>query len=61
MKLKFFFYLLALLLVAVWVLLFVATFEQRGVLFYVSEGIITASLLFLIVFYRKVVDRKSVV
>ena len=55
MKLKFFFYLLALLLIAVWVLLFVATFEQRGVLFYVSEGIITVSLLFLILFYRKVV------
>ena len=55
MKLKFYFFVLALLLVAVWVILFAITIEQRGTLFYIVEGVITLSIFFLLLFYRKVV------
>lgn len=55
MKLKFFFFILSLLLVAVWGVLLVLSFKERGMLFYMVEGIITFSLIFLIFFYRKVI------
>jgi hypothetical protein len=49
MKLKFFFFILSLLLVAVWGVLLVLSFKERGMLFYMVEGIITFSLIFLMV------------
>ncbi len=55
MKLKYLFLILAVLLLSVWGIMFVLTMKERGILFYVGEGIITVSLLFLIYFYRKVV------
>ena len=45
MKLKFFFFILSLLLVAVWGVLLVLSFKERGMLFYMVEGIITFSLI----------------
>ena len=55
MKLKSFFYFLVLLLMAVWViLLFIAT-QENGWRFYLIEGIITFSLVYLIYFYKKVI------
>lgn len=55
MKLKSFFYLLAFLLMVVWVvLLFIAT-QENGWRFYLIEGIITFSLIYLVFFYRKVI------
>ena len=55
MKLKSFFFILAFLLIAVWIiLLFVAT-QENGWKFYLIEGIVTFSLFYLIYFYRKVV------
>lgn len=51
MKLKFFFFILSLLLVAVWGVLLVLSFKERGMLFYMVEGIITFSLIFLIFFF----------
>ena len=55
MKLKFLFFFLALLLTAVWTILLVLTLKERGALFYIGEGVITFSLVFLVYFYRKVV------
>ena len=55
MKLKSFFYFLVLLLMAVWViLLFIAT-QENGWRFYLIEGIITFSLVYLVYFYKKVI------
>ena len=55
MKLKSFFFILAFLLIVVWViLLFVAT-QENGWKFYLIEGIVTFSLFYLIYFYRNVV------
>ena len=52
MKLKSFFFILAFLLIVVWViLLFVAT-QENGWKFYLIEGIVTFSLFYLIYFYR---------
>lgn len=54
MKLKSFFFLLALLLGVVWmVLLYIAT-EENGWKFYLTEGIISFCLIYLIYFYNKV-------
>lgn len=55
MRLKFLFYLLALLLGSVWVMVFFLGVEKDGWKFYLLEGIITAGLVFLMYFYRKVV------
>ncbi len=55
MKLKYLFLILAVLLLSVWVIMFILTMKERGILFYVGEGIITFSLFFLFYFYRKVV------
>ena len=54
MKLKFLFFFLALLLTAVWTILLVLTLKERGALFYfyIGEGVITFSLVFLVYFYR---------
>ena len=55
MKLKSFFFILAFLLIVVWIiLLFVAT-QENGWKFYLIEGIVTFSLFYLIYFYQKVV------
>ena len=55
MKLKSFFFLLAFLLMVVWIiLLFIAT-QENGWRFYLIEGIITFSLVYLIYFYKKVI------
>jgi nitrogen fixation/metabolism regulation signal transduction histidine kinase len=55
MKLKSFFFILAFLLMVVWtVLLFIAT-QENGWRFYLIEGIITFSLVYLVYFYRKVI------
>ena len=55
MKLKSFFYILASLLVAVWLLvLFVAT-EENGWKFYAIESAVTVSIIYLVFFYRKVI------
>ena len=55
MKLKSLFFILAFLLSAVWcILLFIAT-QENGWRFYLIEGIITISLIYLIYFYRKVI------
>ena len=55
MKLKSFFYLLAFLLIVVWIiLLFIAT-QENGWRFYLIEGIITFSLVYLVYFYKRVI------
>ena len=55
MKLKSFFFILAFLLAVVWaVLLFIAT-KENGWRFYLIEGLITLSLIYLVYFYRKVI------
>ena len=55
MKLKSFFFLLAFLLMVVWIiLLFIAT-QENGWRFYLIEGIITFSLVYLVYFYKKVI------
>ena len=55
MKLKSFFFLLAFLLLVVWtILLFIAT-QENGWRFYLIEGIITFSLVYLVYFYKKVI------
>ena len=55
MKLKSFFFILAFLLLVVWIiLLFIAT-QENGWRFYLIESIITFSLIYLLYFYRKVI------
>ena len=55
MKLKSLFFILAFLLAVVWaVLLFIAT-KENGWRFYLIEGLITLSLVYLVHFYRKVI------
>ena len=55
MKLKSLFFILAFLLAVVWaVLLFIAT-KENGWRFYLIEGLITLSLVYLFYFYRKVI------
>ena len=55
MKLKSFFFILAFLLAAVWiVVLFIAT-QENGWKFYLIEGLVTLSLIYLVYFYRKVI------
>ena len=55
MKLKSLFFILAFLLAVVWaVLLFIAT-KENGWRFYLIEGLITLSLVYLVYFYRKVI------
>ena len=61
MKLKFLFFFLALLLTAVWTILIVLTLKERGALFYIGEGVITFSLVFLVYFYRKVVKPLDII
>ena len=61
MKLKFLFFFLALLLTAVWTILLVLTLKERGALFYIGEGVITFSLVFLVYFYLKVVKPLDII
>ena len=55
MKLKHLFGILVVFLLSLFVILFMLTAGNRGVLFYVSEGMVVALLLFLGYFYGKVV------
>lgn len=55
MKLKFFFYVLAVLLFIVWIVLFNMDIEEKGWEFYLAVGLITFSLFYLSYFYQKVV------
>ena len=55
MKLKFLFYILALLLVAVWLLVLFVAAEENGWKFYAIESIVTVSIIYLVYFYRKVI------
>ena len=56
MKLRIFFLLLALLLMVAWGLMFlIMPIKEMGWKFYLVEGIITLSLIYLVYFYRKVV------
>ena len=55
MKLKSFFFLLAFLLIVVWILLLFIATEENGWRFYVIEGITTVSLVYLVYFYQKVI------
>ena len=55
MKLKSFFLILALLLGVVWITLLFMVTQENGWKFYLTEGIITISLFYLIYFYRKVI------
>ena len=55
MKLKSFFYILAFLLMVVWVILLFFATQENGWKFYLVEGIVTFSLFYLFYFYRKVV------
>ena len=55
MKLKSFFFILAFLLMVVWVILLFFATQENGWKFYLVEGIVTFSLFYLVYFYRKVV------
>ena len=55
MKLKSFFLILAILLMVVWIALLSMTTQENGWKFYLIEGIITFSLIYLVYFYRKVI------
>ena len=55
MKLKSLFYILACLLMVVWIMLLFLATRENGWKFYLVEGIVTLSLFYLIYFYRKVV------
>ena len=55
MKLKSLFYILAFLLMVVWVILLFFATQENGWKFYLVEGIVTFSLFYLFYFYRKVV------
>ena len=55
MKLKSFFYLLAFLLIVVWIILLFIARQENGWRFYLIEGIITFSLVYLVYFYKKVI------
>lgn len=61
MKLKFLFSFLAMLLLFVWGILFFLALKERGLLFYIGEGAITFTLLFLIYFYRKVIKPLDII
>lgn len=61
MKLKFLFFILAILLLIVWGLLFIISLKERGMIFYIVEGVITFSLVFLVYFYRKVIKPLDII
>ena len=55
MKIQHYFLLLALIIVGVFAALMWLTFSIRPVIFYVAEGVLVVVLIFLVVFYRKVI------
>lgn len=61
MRLKFLFFILTALLLIVWGLLLILSPKEQEPLFYVAEGVIVLSLLFLIYFYRKVITPLRVI
>ena len=56
MKLKTLFFLLTLLLLGAWSILFFFVLREEGTLVYVSEAVVTLSLIVLVYFYQKVVQ-----
>ena len=55
MKIRYYFFLLTLIIVGVFTALMWLTFSIRPVIFYVAEGVLVVVLIFLVVFYRKVI------
>ena len=55
MKLRYYFLLLSLLIVGLFALLMWLTFNVHPTIFYVAEGVLVVVLIFLVVFYRKVI------
>ena len=55
MKLRYYFLLLSLLIVGLFALLMWLTFNVHPTIFYVAEGMLVVVLIFLVVFYRKVI------
>ena len=55
MKLRYYFLLLSLLIVGLFALLMRLTFNVHPTIFYVAEGMLVVVLIFLVVFYRKVI------
>ena len=55
MKLRYYFLLLSLLIVGLFALLMRLTFNVHPTIFYVAEGVLVVVLIFLVVFYRKVI------
>lgn len=55
MKLKTLFFILSFLLVSIWVILLAVSFSEKSFMFYITEAIITISLIVLMYFYRKVI------
>ncbi len=55
MRLKSLFFILACLLVVIWIVLLFIVTQENGWKFYLVEGIVTFSLIYLIYFYRKVI------
>lgn len=55
MKLRYYFLLLSLLIVGLFALLMWLTFNIHPTIFYVAEGVLVVVLIFLVVFYRKVI------
>ena len=55
MKIRYYFFLLTLIIVGVFTALMWLTFSIRPVIFYVAEGVLVVVLIYLVVFYRKVI------
>ena len=53
MKIRYYFFLLALIIVGVFAALMWLTFSVRPVIFYVAEGVLVLMIGYLIFFYRK--------
>ena len=54
MRIRFYFFLLAIIIISVFALLMWLTFSTHPVIFYVAEGMLVLVLIFLILFYQKV-------
>jgi nitrogen fixation/metabolism regulation signal transduction histidine kinase len=54
MRIRFYFFLLAIIIISVFALLMWLTFSTRPVIFYVAEGMLVLVLIYLILFYQKV-------
>lgn len=54
MRIRFYFFLLAIIIISVFALLMWLTFSTHPVIFYVAEGMLVLVLIYLILFYQKV-------